>query len=184
MHVFYKRLFSWFRLGKMKIQYYFNPPEKIIPRLWKELLRNIVKHLLIENGKLKSRNLAWISSKLYCRAMHHLRCIWLLQRRCKRGTVEQENLSIFGKQWFEQSISKRCFETVCGKPNVNWFLHRVTCLLRMLFALSNWTSCGAEWTLVHFVVLKIISDGTWLNVGWIVVVYQIFTPLNILWRTN
>ena len=50
--------------------------------------------------RIEMENFAvWISSKLYCRQKHHLRSMWLIERRCKRALVA--NPTISDKQWFK-----------------------------------------------------------------------------------
>jgi len=122
--------------------------------------------LKIRNGRLKNRSLACISSKLDCTEKHHLGCMWIVQRRCKRGTVAQRNPAIIGKQWFKQSHSKCYFEIVCGKPNFNNLFPSLTWRVRFA-CISHCLVPPVRQSVpsVHFVALKIISDRPWLNVG-------------------
>ena len=62
--------------------------------------------------------------------------MWLLQRQCKRGTVVQQNPANFGKQWFKQFHSKRCFESVCGKPNLSHLFLSLTCCAVHVFRVT------------------------------------------------
>jgi len=103
---------------------------------------------------------------------NHLRCMQLLQRRCKRGKVALQNSAIFGRKRFKQSHSKHHFETVCGKLNLTTLLPSLTCLLR-LYTVSHCPVLSVRQSvpLVHFIALKIISDRPWPNVGWILVVH-------------